>query len=65
MYIFCKTNNVLECQEGGCKTGYLEKSKGICKHCDTVNIGCIECHYDENYLSDYEDLFVINVMKVV
>ncbi|MBO6243530.1 MAG: hypothetical protein J6O41_03055 [Clostridia bacterium] len=51
-----KTNNVLECQEGGCKTGYLEKSKGICEPCDTVNIGCIECHYDENYLSDYQGL---------
>ena len=51
-----KTNNVLECEEGGCKTGYLEKSKGVCEPCDTVNIGCIECHYDENYANDYPGL---------
>ena len=51
-----KSNNVLECEENGCKTGYLEKTKGICEPCDTVNIGCIECHYDDNYLSDYPGL---------
>ena len=48
-----KRNNVIECEDGGCKTGYLEKTKGVCEPCDTVNKGCIECHYDENYLSDY------------
>ena len=48
-----KRNNVIECEEGGCKTGYLEKTKGICEPCDTVNVGCIECHYEDNYLNDY------------
>ena len=48
-----KRNNVIECEEGGCKTGYLEKEKGLCEPCDTVNKGCIECHYDNNYLNDY------------
>ena len=33
-----RTNNVLECEENGCKTGYLEKTKGICEPCYTVNI---------------------------
>ena len=48
-----KRNNVIECEEGKCKTGYLEKTKGVCEPCDTVNVGCIECHYDNNYLKDY------------
>ena len=51
-----KRNNVIECEEGGCKTGYLEKTKGVCEPCDTVNKGCIECHYDNNYLNDYSGL---------
>ena len=51
-----KTNKDLECEEEGCKTGYLEKSKGLCEPCDTVKKGYIECHYDENYLSDYQGL---------
>ena len=48
-----KRNNVIECEEGKCKTGYLEKTKGVCEPCDTVNVGCIECHYDNNYLKDF------------
>ena len=51
-----KRNNVLECEDGGCKSGYLEKSKGLCESCDSINQGCIECHYDSNYLSDYAGL---------
>ena len=51
-----KRNNILECEEGQCKTGYLEKSKGLCEPCNTVNKGCIECHYDSNYLNDYKGL---------
>ena len=49
-------NNIIECEEGQCKTGYLEKSKGICEPCDKINKGCIECHYDDNYSSDYPRL---------
>ena len=48
-----KRNNVLECEEEGCKTGYLEKSKGLCEPCESVNKGCIECHYENNYLDNY------------
>ena len=48
-----KRNNVIECEEGKCKTGYLEKTKGVCEPCDTVNVGCIECHYAHDYLKDY------------
>ena len=51
-----KRNNVLECEDGGCKSGYLEKSRGICESCDSINQGCIECHYESNYLSDYQGL---------
>ena len=48
-----KTNNILECEEGQCKTGYLEKNKGICELCSSINKGCIECHYDNNYPNNY------------
>ena len=51
-----KRNTVLECETDGCKTGYLELSKGKCKPCDEVNEGCIECHYDNQYLSGYYGL---------
>ena len=46
--------NVILC-EGLCKNGFIESSKGICEKCDYVNIGCIECHYEENpdYPIDY------------
>ena len=40
-----KRKNVLECEEEGCKSGYLEKSKGLCESCESINKGCIECHY--------------------
>ena len=48
-----KRRNVLECEEEGCKSGYLEKSKGLCEPCESVNKGCIECHYENDYLSGY------------
>ena len=48
-----KKNITLKCEEGMCKTGYIEKLKGVCEPCETVNEGCIECHYENNYLSGY------------
>ena len=48
-----KKNITLKCEEGKCKTGFLEKAKGVCEPCDTINDGCIECHYENNYLEGY------------
>ena len=48
--------NYLECEENGCKSGYIEISKGICKTCNEANKGCMECHYDNNYPNDYKGL---------
>ena len=48
-----KKNITLKCEEGMCKTGYIEKTKGVCEPCDTINDGCIECHYENDYLSGY------------
>ena len=48
-----KRNDTLKCEEGACKTGYIEKSKGICESCDTINKGCAECHYENEYPSNY------------
>ena len=50
------SENYLECEENGCKTGYIEESKGVCSTCNSVNEGCIECHYDNNYPTDYKGL---------
>ena len=48
-----KRNISLKCEEGMCKTGYIEKTKGVCEPCDTINDGCIECHYEDNYFNGY------------
>ena len=48
-----KKNISLKCEEGMCKTGYIEKTKGVCESCETINEGCIECHYENNYLEGY------------
>ena len=45
-------NNVLECLSG-CIDGFIEVSKGVCESCQAINPGCINCHYDENYPSNY------------
>jgi hypothetical protein len=47
-----ETNNVIECEEGGSKTGYLESIKGVCELCSTINNGCIECHYEDENLGN-------------
>ena len=39
-----RRQNLIEC-EGECLTGYLETSKGVCKSCDIVNKGCLNCIY--------------------
>ena len=31
-------------------------SKGICKKCEEINQGCLDCHYDNNYPEDYKGL---------
>ena len=49
-------SNPLECEGGKCKTGYIEESKGICTKCNIVNEGCIDCHYEDWYPSDYKGL---------
>ena len=48
-----KRNISLKCEEGMCKTGYIEKAKGVCEPCETINEGCIECHYEDEYISGY------------
>ena len=48
-----KKNITLKCEEGMCKTGFIEKTKGVCEPCETINEGCIECHYENDYLSGY------------
>ena len=46
--------NSLECEENGCKSGYIEIQKGVCNTCDNANSGCNECHYEDEYPSDYK-----------
>ena len=48
-------NNILKCEEG-CKTGYIEVSEGLCETCDSVNHGCIQCHYENEYPDNYSGL---------
>ena len=48
-----KKNITLKCEEGMCKTGYIEKTRGVCEPCETINNGCIECHYENTYLDGY------------
>ena len=48
-----KKNITLKCEEGMCKTGFIEKTKGVCEPCETINEGCIECHYENNYPDGY------------
>jgi len=48
--------NVIECEGGACKTGYIEASKGICTECNKINKGCIDCHYEDEYPPDYKGL---------
>ena len=48
-----KKNITLKCEEGMCKTGFIEKTKGVCEPCETINEGCIECHYEDDYLKGY------------
>ena len=59
-------NNIIECEEDGCKTGYLESTKGICESCNIINNGCIECHYEDYTLGNYnrkKNLYLINLKK--
>ena len=51
-----KRENPLECEDNGCKTGYIEITKGICETCNKANEGCIECHYDNNYPINYKGI---------
>ena len=39
--------------ESECKNGYIEISEGICELCSNVNNGCYECHYENEYPSNY------------
>ena len=48
--------NPIECEENGCKSGYIEISKGQCETCFSINFGCLECHYDEKYPENYKGL---------
>ena len=48
-----RRNISLKCEDGKCKTGYIEKTQGVCEPCETINDGCIECHYENNYLNGY------------
>ena len=48
-----KKNISLKCEEGMCKTGFIEKTIGVCEPCETINDGCIECHYEDNYPDGY------------
>ena len=46
--------NYIECEENGCKTGYIETQKGVCESCGSAMSGCMECHYENEYPSDYK-----------
>ena len=50
-----KRNNIIECT-GGCKSGYIESSKGICSSCSAISKGCHECHYESEYPSDFNGI---------
>ena len=39
--------------EGECKEGYIESSQGLCEPCGSVNKGCLKCHYEDNYPTNY------------
>ena len=63
-----KRENPLECEDKGCKKGYIEIAKGICDTCNNVNEGCIECSYDTNYPLNYKGIkrkrrFVCNLCR--
>ena len=45
-------NNALQCEEGW-ETGYLEVSKGVCESSDSINHGCYECEYSNQYFDNY------------
>ena len=45
-------NNAILC-ESQCKDGYIESSPGICETCGKINEGCLDCHYENNYPSNY------------
>ena len=47
-----KRNRALKC-ESECKLGYIESSEGVCSSCSVINKGCHECHYENEYPSDY------------
>ena len=51
-----KKNISLKCEDDKCKTGFIEKISGVCEPCETVNEGCIECHYENDYLKGYYGL---------
>ena len=51
-----KRENPLECEDNGCKIGYIEITKGICDTCNNANKGCVECHYENNYPINYKGL---------
>ena len=45
-------NQIIKCLDG-CKDGYIESFEGLCEKCSTVNRGCNECHYENNYPNFY------------
>ena len=47
-----KRNNVIKCEEE-CKNEYIETSEGICEPCNSVNKGCYQCHYENDYPVGY------------
>ena len=47
-----KRNQSLKC-EGECKTGYIESSEGNCSMCYEMNEGCHQCHYENEYPTNY------------
>ena len=50
-----KRNKTLKC-EGECKSGYIESSEGICSSCYSINKGCQECHYENDYPLNYKGI---------
>ena len=47
-----KRNDPIKC-EGGCKEEYIESTEGVCELCDSINKGCYNCHYENEYPNDY------------
>ena len=62
-------NRYKELKYDECDVGYIEIEEGTCELCDTINNGCYECHYEEQYPNNYtkikrERRFICDICEV-